>query len=684
MKKFSLVFLLFISCYSNAQNKAPLKKEWDARFGGTDNDCFYSGQPTRDGGYILGGWSRSGVSGDKTQPFPGTEEEYFSCIRQTRDGGYIIGGWSKSGISGDKTQSSRGAGDYWIVKTDSLGNKKWDKRFGGTAFDELTCLQQTSDGGFILGGWSDSGIGGDKTQDNWNWITMDYWIVKTDSLGNKKWDRRFGGKGYDELFCLQQTSDGGYILGGTSGSGIEGDKTQNVQGGSDYWIVKTDPFGNKKWDKRLGGTSDELLASIQQTEDGGYILMGYSTSGIDGDKTQDTIGESDYWIVKTDSLGNKQWDKDFGGINMEGELGFGIKVPGNVLLTTDGGYLITGSSYSPISGDKTENNLGAVQTWTVKTDSLGNKLWDKTIFTNRDYDQQGLAILAKDNSYVFANYTHSGIGGYKTEDTRGEFDYWLIKFRDTSGTCISESGIIFAQRDTICSGTPASLNITGYSGAIHWQSSVTHQNFQTIPGATNSTFIDIPAQTTYYRVYTGDGLCADTSSFYEIIAKPTPLAKFSYDGSGLKITFNSDSSSGDVTAYDWDFGDSTTSILPNPVHTFSRADIFHVCLTVFNGSNCSYTTCKDIKVDIGTGTTDVTEQSNWTIYPNPANQLFRISLDKHQQGTIRIYNCLGRMLYKNEINSSQTISTADLPSGNYYLTLQTDVTVEVKKLLVVH
>src|SRR4051812_22708364 len=125
----------------------------------------------------------------------------------------------------------------------------------------------------------------------------------------------------DELNSLQQTADGGYILGGWSASGIGGDKTQPLWGWQDYWIIKIDSSGTMQWDKRFGGTDIDRLYSLHETADGGYILGGYSRSDISGDKTQDTIGGIDYWIVKTDSLGNKQWDKDFGGTSDEDEFG---------------------------------------------------------------------------------------------------------------------------------------------------------------------------------------------------------------------------------------------------------------------------------------------------------------------------------------------------------------------------
>jgi hypothetical protein len=177
--------------------------------------------------------------------------------------------------------------------------KQWDARFGGSDNDYFHSLQQTADGGYILGGFSYSGISGDKTQASQG--DADYWIVKTDAGGVKQWDARFGGSNYDFFSSLKQTVDGGYILGGYSGSGNSGDKTQASQGGTDYWIVKTDTGGVKQWDARFGGSDDDGLWSLQQTADGGYILGGYSESGISGDKTQASQGGYDYWIVKTDA-----------------------------------------------------------------------------------------------------------------------------------------------------------------------------------------------------------------------------------------------------------------------------------------------------------------------------------------------------------------------------------------------
>lgn len=452
-----LIFTFYIFYGNSALSQSPLVKNWDYRFGGFDDDNFSIMIQTNDGGYILGGRSLSGIGGDKTQPswgdfdywivktdsmgtkqwdkrFGGTNSDYLYWLQQTVDGGYILGGYSASDSSGDKTEPSWTSIDYWILKIDSLGSKQWDKRFGGTEYDPLFSIEQTTDGGYILGGYSYSDISGDKTEPNWDptLLSPDYWMVKIDSTGIKQWDRRYGGNEWESLLSIHQTTDGGYILGGYSLSGISGDKTEPSWGGYDHWIVKTDWQGNKEWDKRFGGTDNDYLQSLKQTTDGGYIFGGKSLSGTSGDKTQPSWGGYDFWIVKTDWQGNKEWDKRFGGTANEDDFG-------NIFQTSDGGYLITCTSYSQASGDKTENNLGMEQIWMVKTDSLGIKQWDKTVFTI-GHDESGFAIQTGAGCYTAANYTNAGIGGYKTQAPwNNSSDYWIIKFCDSTFTGINES-----------------------------------------------------------------------------------------------------------------------------------------------------------------------------------------------------------------------------------------------------
>ncbi|MBK9046194.1 MAG: hypothetical protein IPL74_05670 [Bacteroidetes bacterium] len=182
----------------------------------------------------------------------GSSTDYLNSIQQTTDGGYILGGRSNSDISGDKSENNIGSFAHWIVKTDAYGNIQWQNTIGGTDQDYITSILQTFDGGYLLGGYSNSGISGDKTEINYgNW---DYWIIKTDSLGNIQWQNTIGGNGDDELYSMDITSDGGYILGGRSKSGISGDKIENSNGDYDYWIVKTDSLGNIQWQNGIGGS----------------------------------------------------------------------------------------------------------------------------------------------------------------------------------------------------------------------------------------------------------------------------------------------------------------------------------------------------------------------------------------------------------------------------------------------
>ena len=169
----------------------------------------------------------------------GFDSDDFRSIQQTIDGGYILCGSSWSGISGEKTEASQGSVDYWVVKLDATGQSiEWQNTIGGSSCDYFSCIQQTSDGGYILGGYSGSGISGEKTEASQG--DVDYWVVKIDGTGQTiEWQKTIGGSEYDYLHSIQQTSDEGYVLGGNSSSGVSGDKIEdNQQGSEDYWVVK--------------------------------------------------------------------------------------------------------------------------------------------------------------------------------------------------------------------------------------------------------------------------------------------------------------------------------------------------------------------------------------------------------------------------------------------------------------
>ena len=218
--------------------------------------------------------------------------DVFNDAILTPDGGYLLIGKSNSPIHGDKTQATRGSYDYWLVKVDPNGNKTWDKRYGGASNDEAHGVVAAPDGGYLILGTSNSSADGDKTQTSRG--QSDYWAIKLDADGNKTWDKRYGGSLDETAASLVAASDGGYLMFGNSNSQAGGDKSDAPLGQQDYWAVKIDGNGNKVWDKTYGGTSGDYAYSALATDDGGFLLLGYSSSGAGGNKTDPGAGDKDF------------------------------------------------------------------------------------------------------------------------------------------------------------------------------------------------------------------------------------------------------------------------------------------------------------------------------------------------------------------------------------------------------
>ncbi|WP_133299945.1 putative Ig domain-containing protein [Larkinella punicea] len=351
---------------------------------------------------------------DKT--FGGSSSDGTPEVVQTADGGFLLGGSSSSNASGDKSENSRGGLDYWVIRMDAQGNKLWDKTFGGSEWDDLNAIVPTTDGGFLLCGSSRSGPSDDKTEDSRG--DLDYWVVRIDAGGNKLWDKTYGGDGYDDLTAAVLTTDDGFLLGGSSTSGQSGDKTEDSRGNRDYWVVRIDDEGNMLWDKTLGGGEIDYLTALATTSDDGFLVAGYSLSGDDGDKTEGNKGGGDYWVIKLDEEGNTLWDKAIGGSETD--------YLSAVLATPDGGFLLAGASGSNTSGDKTEDSRGDQDYWVVKLNADRAVEWDKTLGGD-GYDGLFSALLTADNGFLVGGYSYSGHNGDKSEENKGDVDYWVIK-----------------------------------------------------------------------------------------------------------------------------------------------------------------------------------------------------------------------------------------------------------------
>lgn len=378
---------------------------------------------------ILSGFSQNpAIIWQKT--IGGSDTDLLTAFEPTADNGYILGGYSSSNISGNKTENSNGQIDLWLVKIDGAGNILWQKTIGGSGDDFLISIKQTTDGGYIIGASSDSNISGDKTENSRG--GLDYWILKLDASGNILWQKTYGGAQPEFDNYVVETTDGGYFVGGYSDSDISGDKTVPTKGQRDFWALKLDSSGAIVWQKSIGGNLIDRPQAAFQTAEGNFIMGGFSNSSISGDKTEASRGgNSDIWLVKLDASGTVLWDKTYGGQRSD--------VLRDIIELSDGNFLVGGYSNSDISGDKTENSYGGTDYWVLKLDSGGNQLWQKTIGGVLDDYVRDVKEL-NDGNYIIAGYSNSFGGGNHGGNTQGGFDYWLVKL-DVSGNIISQVSV---------------------------------------------------------------------------------------------------------------------------------------------------------------------------------------------------------------------------------------------------
>ena len=280
----------------------------------------------------------------------------------------------------------------------------WEKSYGGKHAEFLYDAIPTPDYGFILAGSSISGKNGNKEDKNKG--DLDYWLWKMDEKGNLDWQKSFGGTKVDLLQSIAITSDGGFILGGTSSSDKGIDKLEDSKGQEDFWVIKLNAKGGELWQKTIGGNGMEKLLSIAQTKDGGYILGGTSSSDkTEADtpdvyaKNENSRGNLDYWVVKLKTDGTIAWQKTIGGLYVD-ELK-------SIHQTIDGGYILGGYSNSPVSGDKTENNFGLGDYWIVKLDENGTIEWQRTLGGDKDDNLFALS-QTKDGGFIVGGNSNSG------------------------------------------------------------------------------------------------------------------------------------------------------------------------------------------------------------------------------------------------------------------------------------
>jgi hypothetical protein len=293
---------------------------WEKTLGGDNYDDYNHIAILSTGEIVVAGESNSPVGYDKTVPnysisndfwvvkldpngnkladfvYGGDGGEFIASIIPDNNGGFLLAGSTNSDVSGDVSEPGQGNFDYWMIKIDDQGNKLWDKRFGGSGPDRCNHAVATSDGGYLLTGFTVSPAGGDVSEPPKG--TQDYWVVKTDAGGNMLWDRRYGGEAGSFATFASQTSDDGYWLAGYTSGGIANDVSEASYGGSDYWLVRTDPSGNKLYDYRFGGGGNDFCTGLSIISDSTFLAFGYSDSGSSSVKTAASKGWFDYWLIQ--------------------------------------------------------------------------------------------------------------------------------------------------------------------------------------------------------------------------------------------------------------------------------------------------------------------------------------------------------------------------------------------------
>jgi uncharacterized delta-60 repeat protein len=322
-----------------------------------------------------------GLASTFAKTIGGSYDDVAYSIIQSSDGGYVVAGRTESFGAGSR--------DFYVVKLDSSGNVLWTKTIGGSSEDRANSIIQSSDGGYVVAGWTKSFGAGD----------YDIYVVKLDSSGNVLWTKTIGGSALDEALSIMQSSDGGYVIAGYTRS--------FGAGGRDFYVVKLDSSGNVVWTKTIGGSSDDVAYSIIQSSDGGYVVAGWTSSF--------GAGSSDFWVVKLDSAGNVLWTKTIGGD--------GTGKAYSIIQSSDGGYVVAGYTES--------FRAGYVDIYVVKLDSSGNVVWTKTIIGRSSDDFPWSIIQGSDGGYVVAGHTYSlGAGGW---------DFYVVKMDANGNVCFSQN-----------------------------------------------------------------------------------------------------------------------------------------------------------------------------------------------------------------------------------------------------
>lgn len=359
------------------------------------------------------------------ETYGGSLNDTANDVFSTNDGGYVVLGFTQSN-DGDIIGKTTTDFDYWLLKFNSNDQLQWSKTFGGSDTEKAFKVIQTSDNGFVIAGYADSNDG-DVSENNG---LSDIWIVKLDNNGNILWEKSHGFPGIDQALSIIETSDGGLLVSGvldvSASNGNGNDKsTYRKHAGGDFWIIKLNPNGTKEWRRYFGGTFTDTAFDITETNDNSFLIIGSSDS--DDVDISNNKGEYDFWVVKIDNLGSLIWEKSFGGTQIDEAK--------SVLKSSDGNFLIVGDSRS--NDTDISNAKGAADIWLIKISNDGVLHWEKS-YGGSNFDAARDISTAQDGGFLIAGSSRSSDGDL--EMNQGQNDAWILKV-DTNGNIVWQKSI---------------------------------------------------------------------------------------------------------------------------------------------------------------------------------------------------------------------------------------------------
>jgi len=487
--------------------------------------------------------------------------------------------------------------DIWIVKLTGSGALQWQKCLGGTDFDRDWSIQQTSNGGYVIAGVTLS----NDSDVSGNHGNYDGWIVTLDSSGVIEWQKCLGGSLNDMVFSIKQTVDGGYIVSGLSYSNDDDVSGNHDTSGttSDAWIIKLTSSGVIQWQTCLGGSTNDIAYCIQQTNDSGYVVAGTANSN-DGD-FPDNRGGFDAWVAKLSNNGSVQWKKCLGGTADDGAS--------SVQQTLDGGYVVAGytsSNDGDVSGNH-DTSVTVKDAWMVKLTGTGTIQWQKCLGGSND-DQANSAHQTLDGEYIMSGLTRSNDGD--VSGNHGDYDYWIVK------------------------------------------SSACSANFSIYP---------------------------DSVQLHHYIVINYALGK-------------------QPISYDWNWGDGTHDTTPYPTHTYLNAGFYDICLSIRDSNDCVNTFCDSAFNAMRTNNTMVyinvfspaglekinLETPQIIFYPNPLTSSSILRLDARLKGDeIIIYDIFGKEIVRKIVTGDLiVINKESMESGVYLVRIMANERQYLKKIIV--